>query len=82
MVGGCYFLILDGFLDFFDFGGFSKIFIFLVKTGTGGTGTGGRRNRPEPNRTVGFLVDPARPGLGPAELAATCGAAGTVVRTI
>ena len=44
------------FWTFFDFWGLAKIFGFLVKTGTGGTGTGGRRNRPEPNRTVGFLT--------------------------
>ena len=31
-------------------------FIFLVKTGTVGTGTDGRRNWPEGNRTVGFLL--------------------------
>ena len=41
---------------FLIFGGWPKFSFFLVKTGTGGTGTGGRRNRPEPNRTVGFLT--------------------------
>ena len=40
---------------FLIFGGVATILFFLVKTGTGGTGTGGRRNRTEPNRTVGFL---------------------------
>ena len=37
MVGGCYFLILDGFLDFFDFSGLAKIFIF---SGSGSAGSG------------------------------------------
>ena len=54
MVGECPFLILDGFVNLFLLDGEFSFFIF-VKTGTGGTGTGGRRNRLESNRTVGFL---------------------------
>ena len=60
-------MILDGggmlFFDlgwvfglFLILGDFPKFEFVLVKTGTVGTGTCGRRNRPEPNRTVGFLV--------------------------
>ena len=38
------------FFNFFDFWGLANILICFAKTGTGGTGTGGRRNRTEPNR--------------------------------